>query len=438
MKTKYISIVTILLCLFVVTPNTYAKEGFLKALGKFGKALVGAAVGYVDKKVEERLPEEQRETWHDMTRTFNSDLGVNDSYANAGRNWAEGKKKDSFVDVGEGALSDAEINNTGVQTALNFARIQNEYNRDIQSGMSTKEAYERRFEKLKQLAIKAGSTAFNNIGDSKSDNQWSKEEKQWEGKYENGILLELIRRGYSSDEAHMYMTIIHNNPGLLRSLSGGNAKESDDSSLSYEERYKKYKESIEHMTNMLVYDEYVQSQINELLNNLNIRDRREDDNFNYSDYENSFFGTAPLNTPDREEKNNNFVETPPETPPLPVVDERANAITAITGTVLNSYEINDVELSDAQKEDLNQVAAKLNKYEDLQIILLGHTCNIGSQKVNQDIGEGRAKAAKNYLISKGVSENRIQIESRDFSEPVVDNDNENHRKQNRRVTFIVK
>ena len=45
MKTKYISIVTILLCLFVVTPNTYAKEGFLKALGKFGKALVGAAVG---------------------------------------------------------------------------------------------------------------------------------------------------------------------------------------------------------------------------------------------------------------------------------------------------------------------------------------------------------------------------------------------------------
>ena len=41
-------------------------------------------------------------------------------------------------------------------------------------------------------------------------------------------------------------------------------------------------------------------------------------------------------------------------------------------------------------------------------------------------------------MSKGVSENRIQIKSRDFAEPVAENDTEDHRRQNRRITFIVK
>lgn len=131
-----------------------------------------------------------------------------------------------------------------------------------------------------------------------------------------------------------------------------------------------------------------------------------------------------------------IVEEVPDSKPF--ADERANAVKAITETVLNSYTLNDVELSDVQKADLDQVADKLNKYEDIQIIIIGHTCNIGTQKVNQNIGKRRAEAAKNYLISKGVYENRIQIESRDYSEPVAENDTEEHRKQNRRVTFIVK
>lgn len=441
MKTKYISIVTIMLCMLFVTPDANAKGLLRKFFKGAGKALIGAAVGYADSKAEKYLPEEQRNTWHDMTRTFNSELGINDSYANAGRNWAEGKKKDSFVDVGEGALSDAGIDNTGVQTALDFARIQNDYNRDIQSGMSAKEAYDRRSEKLKQLMIKAGSPAFEYVDSAElryQELQRIKEEKVWEGKYENGIYFELKRRGYSSHEAQMYLTIIHDNPGLLRGLSGDDTNENDDSAMSYEEKRNKYQEAVDHMTSMLIYDEGIQSQINELLDNLNIRDKSEDENFNYSEHVNSFFGTSAIYTPAPEEKNNNIVDTPQETSPQPVIDERTNAIKVISETILSSFAINEVELSNIQKTDLDQVADKMNKFEDIQINILGHTCNIGTQKVNQSIGERRAKVAKNYLLSKGVSENRIHIESRDFSEPIVDNDTEEHRKQNRRVTFNVK
>ena len=440
MRTKYISIVTFLLCLFVTAPDINAKGGkFFKWLGK---NLGSAAAGWVDKTVEKNLSsEEHRETWRGIVSDINSSMGINESYANAGRNWAEGKKKDSFVDIGEAALSDAGVNNAGVRTAFDFARIQNNYNRDIQSGMSTKEAYDRRLESVKQLLINVGSNAFEDASSSKRYNQWLKEEKAWEGKHENEIYHELLRRGYSRDETQMYMTVIHENPGLLRGLSGGETNESNDSGLSYAEKNKKYRESIENLTNMLIYDEDVQSKIKKILDDLNIPDRSGEENFNYSDYENSFFGTPPLYMPEPEDKNEGNVETPEETPqtsPIPVVDERANAVRGISGTVLSSYAINDVELSDDQKADLDQVADMMNKYEDIQIDIFGHTCNIGTQKINQNIGERRAMAAKKYLLSKGVSGNRIQVESRDFSEPIVENDTEEHRKQNRRVTFKVK
>lgn len=438
MKTKYISIVTIMLCMLFVTPDANAK-GFLRKFFKgVGKVFVGAAVGYADSKVEGYLPEEQRGTWHDMTRTFNSELGINDSYANAGRNWAEGKKKDSFVDVGEGALSDAGVNNTGIQTALDFARIQNDYNRDIQSGMSTKEACDRRYEKLKQLMIKVGRPAFEYVDSAElryQERQWIKEEKAWERKYERGIWLELLRRGYSRHEAQMYMNIISNDStGMLRNFSDGLPYYlNNKSSISKED-------SIEYITDRLLSDESVQYKIKEMLDNLNIRDRGIGNVNDYSSNENSFFGT-PTFMPEPENKDKNIAETPqetPQTPSKPIVDERANAVKVISGTLLNSYTLNDVELSDSQKADLDQVADKMNKFEDIQINIFGHTCNIGTQKVNQSIGERRARVAKNYLLSKGVSENRIQIESRDFSEPIVDNDTEEHRKQNRRVTFNVK
>ena len=438
MRTKYISIVTFLLCLFVTAPDINAKGGkFFKWLGK---NLGSAAAGWVDKTVEKNLSsEEHRETWRGMVRDFNSNMGINESYANAGRNWAEGKKKDSFVDVGEAALSDAGVNNAGVNTALNFARIQNDYNRNIESGMSTKEAYERRSEKLKELLVNVCSNAFDRGSDSNS--QWEKEEKAWEAEYENGIYSELKRRGYSSDEAQAYMAIIHESPGLLRGLSGIDTKENDEPEMSYEEKYKKKREAIEHMTSMLTYDEGIQSRIKEMLDDLNIRDRGEDENFSYSKYENSFFGTPAYMPEEPEEKDKNIVGTPQETPQttsIPVVDERANAAKAISRTVLNNYSINDVNLSDAQKAELDQVADKMTKFDDIQIDILGHTCNIGTQQVNQNIGERRAIAAKKYLMSKGISEKRIQVESRGFSEPVADNDNEEHRMQNRRVTFNVK
>ncbi|MBO5314230.1 MAG: OmpA family protein [Prevotella sp.] len=431
MRTKYISIVAIILCMFVTTPT--ANAGIWKALGRIGNAIVGAAVGYAEKEVEKYVPEEQRETLHGITDAFASEIGVSSSYTNAGRNWAEGKKTDAVLDLGEGVTSDAGINSTGVQIALDIARAQNDYNNDIKSGMSQEEAIKKRNEKFVQGGMDlydeymVGSEMKNEIAIYEQNKQY-REEKEWERAYTAGIYHALLKRGYSSYEARMYLNIIEKSDGLLRELSYDMSTDINSKT-----------DSIDHMTNRLLLSDAVQYEIEKMLNDLNIKDRREDANLDYSNVNldsstdaNSFFGT-----PATEQADINIVEPPIEASAPVVIDEHANAIKAITETVLAGYAINDVELSDDQKANLDQVAANMNKFEDICILILGHTCSLGTQKVNKNIGEQRAKTAQNYLITKGIPEKRIQIESRDSQEPIMENDTEEHRKENRRVTFKV-
>lgn len=123
--------------------------------------------------------------------------------------------------------------------------------------------------------------------------------------------------------------------------------------------------------------------------------------------------------------------------PKPIVDERGNAVKFISGMVLDSYAFDNTDLSEAQKQDLDNVANKMKQFNDINIVVIGHTCNLGTLKANQNVGTRRAREAKRYLMENGIAENRIMVESRDYSEPVVANDSEEHRKQNRRVTFEI-
>lgn len=109
----------------------------------------------------------------------------------------------------------------------------------------------------------------------------------------------------------------------------------------------------------------------------------------------------------------------------------------ISNLTISQYSIGEVELSLQQQQELDAVVDFMKKWPKAKITIVGHTCNIGTQKANQNVGERRAKEAKYYLIIKGIEGLRIQTESRDYSYPVTDNDSEEHRKQNRRVTFEV-
>lgn len=107
------------------------------------------------------------------------------------------------------------------------------------------------------------------------------------------------------------------------------------------------------------------------------------------------------------------------------------------GEKISGYNLGQTELSDEKKTELDEKAALMKKYPELKVTCIGHTCDTGTDEVNLRVGLKRAEVAKDYLIGKGISAERIGVESKGDSEPVVPNTNEKNRKQNRRVEIVV-
>ncbi|MCB9247129.1 MAG: OmpA family protein [Ignavibacteriales bacterium] len=95
------------------------------------------------------------------------------------------------------------------------------------------------------------------------------------------------------------------------------------------------------------------------------------------------------------------------------------------------------ELTPEAQSILTNVAKTLNRYPDQLFEILGHTDNIGSDEYNMDLSERRAKSVKNYLVSQGVSADRLFTAGCGERKPVADNSTEVGRSINRRIEFSI-
>jgi outer membrane protein OmpA-like peptidoglycan-associated protein len=87
--------------------------------------------------------------------------------------------------------------------------------------------------------------------------------------------------------------------------------------------------------------------------------------------------------------------------------------------------------------ELDQLAAMLIKNPRKELLIEGHTDNVGDAKANLRLSQERADAVAAYLIKKGVNENRIRTAGYGSSRPVsTDNSTEGHQ-LNRRVEFVI-
>lgn len=87
--------------------------------------------------------------------------------------------------------------------------------------------------------------------------------------------------------------------------------------------------------------------------------------------------------------------------------------------------------------ELMKLMALLDTYPEMCIQICGHTDGKGSDSYNQRLSENRAKAVVDYLLSKGVSEKRLQYKGYGKSMPLDTNDTEEGRAKNRRVEFKI-
>jgi outer membrane protein OmpA-like peptidoglycan-associated protein len=101
------------------------------------------------------------------------------------------------------------------------------------------------------------------------------------------------------------------------------------------------------------------------------------------------------------------------------------------------FEQSKNQLLESSFEELNRVVALLKENPMMEIQLEGHTDNVGDFMLNVELSKTRVKAVKDYLIEKGIAENRVQLKGYGSTRPVASNANEKTRQQNRRVEFLI-
>lgn len=119
-----------------------------------------------------------------------------------------------------------------------------------------------------------------------------------------------------------------------------------------------------------------------------------------------------------------------------VKQESRGMVITLSGSVL--FASNESTLLPAAMVKLNEVADALIKGNpDSNITVEGHTDSQGQRQYNMELGEKRAKAVREQLVSRGVAQDRIKAVGVGPDRPVADNKTAEGRANNRRVEIIV-
>jgi outer membrane protein OmpA-like peptidoglycan-associated protein len=102
------------------------------------------------------------------------------------------------------------------------------------------------------------------------------------------------------------------------------------------------------------------------------------------------------------------------------------------------FATNKSEIPSNQQKELSVVVSLLKTNNSWKIKVSGHTDNVGGTDFNMTLSKNRAESVKRYLISQGVSNNRIQVEYFGLTRPLASNDTEEGRFQNRRVELDIR
>ena len=100
------------------------------------------------------------------------------------------------------------------------------------------------------------------------------------------------------------------------------------------------------------------------------------------------------------------------------------------------FATNESILTTASRETLRSQAAWLRKNPGINVVLEGHADERGTREYNLALGERRANAAKDYLMTYGISSDRISVLSYGKERPVDSGSNPLAWSKNRRSVTV--
>lgn len=86
---------------------------------------------------------------------------------------------------------------------------------------------------------------------------------------------------------------------------------------------------------------------------------------------------------------------------------------------------------------LDKVSDVLDRYNQTYVDVYGHTDSTGSAQYNQSLSERRAVAVADYLVMRGVRQERLATRGFGLTQPIASNDTPEGRAENRRVEIKI-
>jgi len=128
---------------------------------------------------------------------------------------------------------------------------------------------------------------------------------------------------------------------------------------------------------------------------------------------------------------------PPSSPPPPPVKKEVQKVIDRM-TLLVNFDFDKALIRKGDGANLQKALDFVMKYPNSQIVIEGHTCNIGAESYNQTLSERRAQAVKKYLVEKGrINESRIKTVGYGERKPAKSNETRQGRVQNRRAEILI-
>ncbi len=142
-----------------------------------------------------------------------------------------------------------------------------------------------------------------------------------------------------------------------------------------------------------------------------------------------------VSSDEKEKQKQDLIDEIPEDSGITVDDENRGLVLRLA-EILFSFD--RFTLRDEAKESLEKITGIIKrKYPDREIIVEGHTDNIGGREYNQKLSEKRAQSVAEYLGER-LGHDKISFRGLGQQQPIADNGTKEGRQKNRRVEIIIK
>jgi len=101
------------------------------------------------------------------------------------------------------------------------------------------------------------------------------------------------------------------------------------------------------------------------------------------------------------------------------------------------FDVDQDDLRNAARKNVDELTEVLQRYDDTNVVIVGHTDSTGTEDHNYDLSRRRAEAVADYARSLGLEDQRVRIVGEGEKAPVASNETTGGRQENRRVEIAI-